>query len=235
MYDITSDHWLDPVSRQPTPYVAGALNPKYVVIHTTMGWTAPLAIEKWTSDNFEKESMHLLLSKTGEVTQFASFTTKVWHCGASYYQGHHGLNNWSIGVAIEGSPDTPWGPDVMMHGLNDVLKTLVEVYNIRDIIGHYEASSWTNDPGHKFPLERYKPLVRYGNADSEGRYAVVVPQRKKLNVRGGPDARFEIIDHLKGGDGVKVLRFDFDWAYIAYETSEGNKQGWVHESFLRRL
>lgn len=233
-YELTDDDWLEQVERVLTPNVGGTLNPKYIVLHSTMGWPAALAIERWTTDNFEKESMHLLVGKDTSIKQLASFTTKVFHCGASYHQGHHGLNNWAIGVAIEGRTDESFF-DIQLHTLTDVLQTIVEGYNIRDIVRHDDVSHGVNDLGYKFDIDRFKPLVRYSNADAEGRYAVIVPNKKKLNVRGGPDVRFEVIDTLNAGDGVKVLRFDFEWAYITYDTDSGNKTGWVHESFLRRL
>jgi len=238
-YDLTPDHWLNPVEawpfeRVPTPNIGGTLNPKYVVLHSTMGLTAALAIEKWTTENFEKESMHVVIGRNFTVHQLAPFTTKVFHCGASYHQGHHGLNNWAIGIALEGSADQHF-LDIQLIELRKMLEAVVEGYNVRDIVRHDDVSNGVDDIGYKFQLERFKSLVRYGNADAEGRYVVIVPHKKKLNVRGGPDVHFEVIDSLNAGDGVKVLRYDFEWAYITYDTDVGNKTGWAHESFLRRL
>ena len=234
------NHWLEP--RQEvieTPFVGGELNTKYVVIHTQGRHRAiPEAISDWTEYEDAKESMHLLVRKDGKYAQFAGFKTKVWHCGASYYQGHHGLNNWSIGICLENYDGFEF-PDTQLNALEIILRLIISAYNIRDIVGHDEVSMDQLDPGSGFPMERYRPLVRYGNADAHGRYVVTAPADINLNVRGGPDVQFDIIDKLSPGYGVKVIRRNNfgDWCQIVYEHKgdRDTRHGWVHESFLKRL
>jgi len=247
------EDWLEPraVAQLHTPFTGGELNPKYCVLHAHGSYrTVDRAIGDWTLGGDTKESMHMLVRQDGSYLQMASFKTKVWHCGASYYQGHHGLNNWSIGVCLE-EEDGGYYSSEQYEFLDDFLPLLVQTYNIRDIVGHMEVSEDQSDPGHGFPLDRYRPFTRYGNADSLGRYAVSIPSglsvsdpksRLKLNVRGGPDVRYEVIDQLNAGDAVKVIRKrttngEEDWFQVVYDdrNTSSNRHGWVQESFLRRL
>lgn len=230
------NHWLQPEQKMETPFVGGELNTKYVVLHTHGRYRVIAdAINDWTLYDDAKESMHLLIRRDGTYTQFAGFKTKVWHCGASYYQGHHGLNNWSIGICLEHYDEAFAEPQ--LNALEVALRLIVPAYNIRDIVGHSDVSDDQLDPGNDFPIERYRPLVRYGNADAHGRYVVTAPADINLNVRGGPDVKFEVIDQLHPGYTIKVIRRDFDWCQVVYEHKgdRDTRHGWVHESFLKRL
>lgn len=249
---IDDNHWLLPAPEGNivTPFQSGELNPKYIVLHShgkyrTIEW----AIWDWTEIEDTKESMHLAIKHDGSYIQFAGFKTKVWHCGASYYQGHHGLNNWAIGICLEDPVEQTYS-DAQFATLDTIIPLIVQKYNIRDIVGHMEVSDDQSDPGYEFPLDRYRPYTRYGNADAAGRYAVSIPNilssdgktMIRLNVRGGPDVRFEVIDNLNAGDTVKVIRraggpMGDSWAQVVYDDkrSGSNRHGWVHESFLKRL
>lgn len=183
------------------------------------------------NDACVKRSMHLLVNTAGKATQLAPFTTKTWHAGQSYWQGHHGLNSYGIGIALE-KPNT----DAQFKWLDWAVPELVVEYNIRDIVRHCDVRPGSLD-GFNFPIDRYKPYVEYGNAESLGKYVVSVPT-KALNVRGGPGVLYSVIDELQTGDSVKVLRASQeapDWLFISYSLEgSGSRQGWVHESFLRR-
>lgn len=242
--NISEDEWLLPLAHDNvlTPFTGGDLTPKYVVLHSTGPyWSVDSCIAQWTITEETKESMHLVIRHDGTYVQLAGFKTKVWHCGASYYQGHHGLNNCAIGICLQEPHSNGEYSEEQLSLLDHLLPLIVETYNIRDIVGHMEVSDDQGDPGHNFPLDRYRPFTRYGNAQSAGRYAVSVPAPRMLNVRGGPGERFSIIDKLNGGDSVTLLRklstngLD-DWCQISYEQKDRvNRHGWVYESFLKRL
>ena len=232
---INDDDWLEPLSVYPVPaFQSGDLNPKYIVLHGTNLRSYGKCLADWTQNTDTKESMHLLISQTGVYFQLAKFTRKVWHCGASNYQGYYGLNNWAIGIALESvSSQKPYSDEQLVF-LDALIPVMVQTYNIRDIVlSSYISEDSKNDLGPNFPMNRYWPYVRYGNADSAGRFAVVSPQ--PLNVRGGPNVLFEIIDKLEPGDGIKVLQRDFEWAFISYDKKGANGTGWVLYSYLRRL
>lgn len=236
------EHWVYPVSESALPAhhpEKRDLNPKYLVLHDTGNRSLDDSVYDWTNDNGIKESMHLVVGLDGEYVQLAGFNTKVWHCGASYYQGHHGLNNSAIGVALVSAPKNENYTEVQLSLLDQLIPLLVDEYNLRDIVLHQYVSVDQSDPGYNFPQDRYWPFVRNMNAESIGRFAVTgMPPKKTLNVRGGPDVHFEVIDQLNAGAGVKVIRMDASeqWCQIVYKVqTEDDSRGWVHESFLRRL
>lgn len=235
-YDITEEDWLTNVTVARTTFMSGDLNPKYIVVHSTRGRTFDEAVNDWQFNEMIKESMHLVVAQGGWISQMAPFTKKVWHCGASYYQGHAGMNNWSIGIAVESPPDNGKYSKECLKKLDVVIPLIVATYNIRDIVPVCSIEQDVADSNYDFPIDRYWPYVRYGNADSLGRFAVTTPSRQKLNVRGGPNVHFEVIDKLSAGDCIKVLRYEGSWAFIIYDTKTSTHlSGWVHESFIRRL
>jgi N-acetyl-anhydromuramyl-L-alanine amidase AmpD len=190
-----------------------------------------------SDDVCQKRSLHLLIDRTGAVSQLCPFTTKAWHAGQSYWQGHHGLNSFAIGIGLRIDKMLDGYSDPQLVALDKIVPALVVEYNIRDVMTHGQvSSSQAYDPGPLFPLDRYKPYVEYGNAESAGKYVVAVTDEQSLNVRGGPDVQFSVIDKLKTGETVKVLRSTAHWLFCSYQRSgeARYRQGWVHEAFLRR-
>lgn len=229
MIHVRDDHWLDGVMTIPTPNVTATpeIKPKYIILHgTAMSLTEVTGLFSG-ADEVTKESAHLFVDLNGEVTQFAPFNVKTWHAGTSYWQGHHGLNGFSIGIYVQQCDGV-----YAYKRMHDLVSELVACYNIRDVLSHDDAC---NRPHcSHVNVSSFKKYVDYGNADSVGRFVVT----SDLAVRGGPDVRFEIIEEISAGDGVKVLRYSRcgEWAFVLYNRSNNSaKHGWVHESFLRRL
>lgn len=226
MIHVKEDHWLEGVEVVPTPNVTTTpeIKPKYIIVHgTDMNLTQAEDLFSG-ADEVRKESAHLFVTSTGQITQFAPFNVKTWHAGVSYWQGHHGLNGFSIGIYVQ----IP-----LAYGtLHNLVSELVACYNIRDVLSHSDVCN----RAHCAPvdLSDFKAYTDYGNADSVGRFVAT----SNLAVRGGPDVRFEIIEEVAAGDGVKILRYSRcgEWAFILYNRANNSaKHGWVHESFLRRL
>ena len=228
MYTI-KDHLLDGpnVSHTPTANADMVMDikPKYIVFHGTRDFDDTVT-RLFTEDGDRKESAHLYVGSTGDVIQYAPFNAKTWHAGVSYWQGHHGLNGFSIGIYVQTD-------GVSFHPtLFDLIPELVFQYNIRDIMSHSQTCS--RNHCMPFDVTPFKWYVDYGNADSVGRFVLT----SNINVRAGPGVAFETMDTISSGDGVKVLRYsrDEEWAFILYNRSNNTaKHGWVHESFLRRL
>lgn len=224
------DHWLNgpSIQRKPTtnynpkPEIA----PKYIVIHGTRAFEDDVT-RLFNENGDVKESAHLYVATTGEIVQYAPFNVKTWHAGVSYWQGHHGLNGFSIGIYVQ-SLGGSYSPT-----LRELLAELVFTYNIRDIMSHGQTCSRCHCD--EFDITPFKGYVNYGNADSVGRFCVT----SNINVRAGPGVAFEQMDTISSGEGVKVLRYsrDEEWAFVLYYRSNDSaaKHGWVHESFLRRL
>jgi len=229
--ESTEDDHFD-VVQFPTRKVGGTLKPLYIVMH---GWWGEAVDLVRDADESTKYSTHLFVHDD-EVIQYAPLTTKTWHAGASYWQGWHGLNSFAIGVHARMEEFSPTGEPLASAGtlstLHAIIPEIVMEYNIRDIMSHEQV---TKLPGMKFThLSSFKPYVEYGNADSVGRFLAVAT----IAVRSGPDVLFEPLDTINAGEAVKVLRYsaDAEWAFVLYERDDHKmRQGWVHESFLRRL
>lgn len=55
-----------------------------------------------------KVSSHVLIRRNGEIIQYVPFHQRAWHAGASEYCGKQGCNDFSIGIELEGTDDTPY-------------------------------------------------------------------------------------------------------------------------------
>lgn len=82
-----------------TPNKSGVIDPKFIVMHYTAGWTAESAINT-LKDPARKASAHIVVDYDGTITQMVPFNTKAWHAGKSRYNGYTGLNSYSIGIEI---------------------------------------------------------------------------------------------------------------------------------------
>lgn len=86
---------------------------KFIVIHYTAGSSYEGDVETLSTSS-TKASCHLVVSRTGMVTQIGNFNDILWHAGKSEWGGYYGLNNYSIGIELsnpgwlEATPD----PDI---------------------------------------------------------------------------------------------------------------------------
>jgi len=53
-------------------------------------------------------SAHALIRRAGEIVQYVPFGERAWHAGASQYRGRSACNDFSVGVELEGTDDTPY-------------------------------------------------------------------------------------------------------------------------------
>lgn len=86
------------------PYIAspnksGKINPRFIVMHYTAGYTAESAINILTRKG-SGVSAHVTVGLDGTITQHVPFNVKAWHAGPSRHMGYNGLNNYSIGIEI---------------------------------------------------------------------------------------------------------------------------------------
>ncbi|MEQ6333023.1 N-acetylmuramoyl-L-alanine amidase [Sphingobium sp. MK2] len=93
------NHRLEGVPFVASPNISGMLNPSYVVMHYTAGWTGASAIDTLTNPK-SRVSAHLVVDRDGSVTQLVSFNRVAWHAGPSKFDGKNGMNNYSIGIEI---------------------------------------------------------------------------------------------------------------------------------------
>ena len=78
---------------------------------------------------------------------------RAWHAGKSEYQGRSGCNDFSIGVELEGTDDTPYA-GVQYVALAVLTAALLASYpslSAQAIVGHSDvAPGRKTDPGPSF-------------------------------------------------------------------------------------
>jgi len=94
-----SNHKIFGVDWVDTPNKSGPIDPKFIVMHYTAGWTASSAINT-LKDPARQASAHVVIDYDGKITQMVPFNIKAWHAGKSRYEGYTGLNSYSIGIEI---------------------------------------------------------------------------------------------------------------------------------------
>ena len=99
-------------------------------------------------------SSHFFIRRDGELIQFVPCGRRAWHAGASRWQGRERCNDFSIGVELEGTDDTPY-TDAQYAALNGLLAVLRAAYPIAGLAGHCDiAPGRKSDPGPCFDWSR---------------------------------------------------------------------------------
>ena len=102
-----------------------------------------------------KVSAHFLIQRDGLIIQFVPCTKRAWHAGASAWRERSACNDFSLGVELEGSDNTPFS-DQQYAALVRLTRRLMRTYPIRDIVGHSDiAPQRKTDPGPFFDWTRY--------------------------------------------------------------------------------
>jgi N-acetylmuramoyl-L-alanine amidase len=120
---------------------------------------------------------------------------------------------------------------VQMDACWELCATLIEMYGIKEIVGHEEISPGRKtDPGPVFPLDRFRDrLLNSRDQDEEAEVdtqiedlsgVVDVLPDDVLNVRSAPNTSGDKLGHLNKGTEVKILDTDGQWIKISTE-------GWV--------
>jgi N-acetyl-anhydromuramoyl-L-alanine amidase len=97
-----------------------------------------------------KVSSHFLIRRDGEVVQFVAPEKRAWHAGVSSWRGRERCNDFSVGIELEGTDDTPF-EEAQYRSLVDLLRSLKQQFPLRDIAGHSDvAPGRKTDPGARF-------------------------------------------------------------------------------------
>ncbi len=103
-------------------------------------------------------SAHLLIRRDGEVLQFVPFHKRAWHAGESCCEGRGRVNDFSIGIELEGCDDMPF-TTVQYRVLTPVTRAIMKTYTAvrrERIFGHNDiAPERKTDPGPNFDWGRY--------------------------------------------------------------------------------
>jgi N-acetyl-anhydromuramoyl-L-alanine amidase len=104
-----------------------------------------------------KVSTHFFIRRDGELIQFVPCSRRAWHAGISSWQGQERCNDFSIGIELEGSDDTPF-TEPQYQTLLPLLDALRTRYRIAAVVGHSDiAPARKTDPGPYFDWSRADP------------------------------------------------------------------------------
>lgn len=103
-------------------------------------------------------SAHLLVRRNGELIQFVPFHRRAWHAGESCCLGRARVNDFSIGIELEGSDHLPFEAH-QYQALTEVVQAIMVAYpeiTGDRIYGHSDiAPGRKTDPGPKFDWPRF--------------------------------------------------------------------------------
>ncbi|MHB1566888.1 MAG: 1,6-anhydro-N-acetylmuramyl-L-alanine amidase AmpD [Acidiferrobacter sp.] len=107
-------------------------------------------------------SAHLFIRRDGGIVQFVPFGRRAWHAGVSLCEGRDRVNDFSIGIELEGTEHEPF-EETQYRVLVDVTRALIQVYpdiTDRRLYGHADiAPGRKTDPGPYFDWGRYRAAV----------------------------------------------------------------------------
>jgi AmpD protein len=107
-------------------------------------------------------SAHALIRRDGQIVQYVPFSARAWHAGQSQYRGRSGCNDFSIGVELEGTDDTPYteAQYTQLAALAAALLAAYAALSEADIVGHSDvAPGRKTDPGAAFDWPRFRGLL----------------------------------------------------------------------------
>lgn len=109
-----------------------------------------------------KVSPHFLIQRGGELTQFVATNKRAWHAGTSALRGRRDVNDFSIGIELEGTDDQPF-EEAQYKTLIELTRVLTAVYPgivAANLVGHCDiAPARKTDPGPHFDWHRYRSEV----------------------------------------------------------------------------
>ena len=110
-------------------------------------------------------SAHVLIRRRGERVQFVPFHRRAWHAGRSSYRGRAEVNDFSVGIELEGADEVPYTA-AQYRGLARLLSALFAAYPALAadrVVGHSEvAPGRKTDPGPAFDWGRLRSLLASG-------------------------------------------------------------------------
>ena len=106
-----------------------------------------------------KVSAHFFIRRDGSLIQFVPCSLRAWHAGVSNWRERERCNDFSIGIELEGTDDSPF-TEAQYASLLPLLQALKQAYPIRAVVGHSDiAPGRKTDPGVCFEWERVRTLV----------------------------------------------------------------------------
>ena len=110
-------------------------------------------------------SSHFFIRRDGEMVQFVSCEERAWHAGVSQFNGEHNCNDFSIGIELEGTDNSPF-TEAQYKELINLTRQLMQSYpqiSIDNVVGHSDiAPERKTDPGRYFDWKKYKQALLEG-------------------------------------------------------------------------
>lgn len=108
-------------------------------------------------------SAHVLIERCGRLTQYVSFDDRAWHAGVSCFDGRDQVNDFAVGIELEGTDDCPYTP-AQYRRLAAVTIALLHRYPALEqsrIVGHSDiAPGRKTDPGPAFDWRVFRGLLQ---------------------------------------------------------------------------
>ena len=107
-------------------------------------------------------SAHLLIRRDGALVQFVSLLDRAWHAGRSCFEGQEACNDFSIGIELEGTDDTPYTTEQyrMLAKVADLIMTAWPDITANRITGHCDiAPGRKSDPGPAFDWRYFRSAL----------------------------------------------------------------------------
>ncbi len=105
-----------------------------------------------------KVSAHFYIKRVGEIIQFVPTHNRAWHAGDSTFKGREKVNNFSIGIELEGCDQHEF-EDTQYQSLTLLSQCILQSYPLitaENIVGHSDISPGRKtDPGPCFDWSRY--------------------------------------------------------------------------------
>jgi AmpD protein len=106
-----------------------------------------------------KVSSHFYIRRNGDLVQFVPIHKRAWHAGISFCMGREAVNDFSIGVELEGCDDDSF-EDAQYRTLvelSNALLSSIATLSEEHIYGHSDISPGRKtDPGPEFDWKAYR-------------------------------------------------------------------------------
>jgi len=116
-------------------------------------------------------SAHFLVRRDGELVQFVPVLRRAWHAGKSCCLGRDAVNDFSIGIELEGCDEQSFteAQYITLEALTAALLAAIPALSAERVYGHADISPGRKtDPGPYFDWERYRLALQ---VMSQHRYA----------------------------------------------------------------
>ncbi|MFW2439122.1 MAG: 1,6-anhydro-N-acetylmuramyl-L-alanine amidase AmpD [Arenicellales bacterium] len=109
-----------------------------------------------------KVSSHFYIHRNGELVQFVPVHMRAWHAGKSCCMQREAVNDFSIGIELEGCDDDTF-EDLQYQSLIELSRTLISAIptlSAEHVYGHADiAPGRKTDPGPRFDWQAYRTAL----------------------------------------------------------------------------